>query len=119
MRANTAQSEDCVVLKLYNLLGRKWTCPLLINFKPEKCYSFEDIIKSSSRKIHRTLLSTLLKDMIAVGIVENNDNCYKLTERGVKVQEILREIKRTMQDSTDIEDLCMRTKNCIIHEVKA
>jgi len=108
-----------VVLKLYNILGRKWTCPLLINFKPEKCYSFEDIIKSSSRKIHRTLLSTLLKDMIAVGIVQNSDNCYKLTEKGVKIQEILQEIKRTMQDNADIEDLCMPTKNCLVHEVKA
>jgi DNA-binding HxlR family transcriptional regulator len=116
---NTSHSEVCVVLKLYNLLGRKWTCPLLINFKPEKCYSFEDIIKSSSRKIHRTLLSTLLKDMISVGIVQNNDNCYKLTKKGVRLQEILQEIKRTMQDTNDTKDLCNQTKNCLVYEIKA
>jgi predicted transcriptional regulator len=57
--------------------------------------------------------------MISVGIVQNNDNCYKLTKKGVRLQEILQEIKRTMQDTNDTKDLCNQTKNCLVYEIKA
>lgn len=85
--------KKCPVLEVCHLLGKKWMCPLLVNFKSDKCYSFEEIIKLSSRQINRTLLSNLLKDMISFNLIENGENCYCLTKKGFDIKNILEELK--------------------------
>ena len=86
-------SDECPVLELYNILGKKWTCPLLINIKENEYYSFGDIIKLTSRQINRTLLSNLLKELIKYNILTCEDSKYKITEKGVKVKNILYDLR--------------------------
>jgi DNA-binding HxlR family transcriptional regulator len=55
---------DCDVLRFYYILGKKWTYALLYKMNPGREYSFEDFYKFARRKINRTMLSNILKELV-------------------------------------------------------
>ena len=111
-------SDECPVLELYNLLGKKWTCPLLMNIKEERYYSFGDIIKLTSRQINRTLLSNLLKEMTKYNILACGDSGYKITEKGVKVKNILCDLKKLILKDFSEHEICYMKSNCLVSTFK-
>ena len=109
---------DCPVLEVCHLLGKKWMCPLIVNLKPDKCYSFEEIIKLSSRQINRTLLSNLLKDMISFELLNNEGNCYSLTKKGFDIKSVLDNLKEiVLVDYSDVEKRKFKD-NCLVNSFK-
>ena len=95
------ESDTCIVLQFFNLIGKKWSYPLIYNLSPENSYTFEEIVSLSSRRINRTMLSNLLKDLIFLKIIEKKDGKYVLTEQGIKLQDILIKIKEILLEDCD------------------
>ncbi len=118
MGYNSEDLIDCPVLEVCHLLGKKWMCPLIVNFKPNKCYSFEEIIKLSSRRINRTLLSNLLKDMISFELLHNEGNCYSLTKKGFDIKSVLNNLKDiVLIDYSEAEKRKFK-ENCLVNSFK-
>ena len=96
--------ENCVVLHFFNIIGKKWAYPLLYKLVPDKTYTFEEIVSFSSRRINRTMLSNLLKELTLIDIINKDDKNYKLTTKGIKLKKNLNEIKELLLNDC---------KNCI------
>ena len=116
MIKNDKISNGCPVLEMYYLLGKKWTCPIIMSIEKDKEYTFEDIIKLTSRKINRTLLSNLLKEMIIFDIIIYNDHYYKLSERGLRIRDILEELKKLILREYSRDEICFLKSNCLISD---
>jgi len=106
--------DNCPVLELYYLLGKKWTCPIIMSIEQDKNYSFEDIIKLTSRKINRTLLSNLLKEMILFKIINYEENYYKISEKGLRIRNNLEELKKLFLNEHSKDEICYLKSNCLI-----
>ena len=118
MKSDTEESIKCPVLQIYYLFGKKWACPLIANLKSNKCYSFEEIVKLSSRQINRTLLSNLLKEMIEVNILTNKKNCYSLSKKGMEIKRILEDIKELVLKEYSKRQICTFQDNCLVKTFK-
>ena len=118
MKFSLEKSSKCPVLQIYYLFGKKWACPLIANLKSQKCYSFEDIVKLSSRQINRTLLSNLLKEMIELNILTNNKNCYSLSKKGAEIKKLLEDIKELILKEYSTRQICKFKNNCLVNTFK-
>lgn len=98
-------SEDCqnkcIVLHYYELMGKKWSYPILYNLERDKEYSFEDLIRMTNRKINRTLLSDLLKEFIELEIIRKQEHSYFLTKKGIELKGIMEEVKEVLLKNFD------------------
>ena len=79
--------ETCNASSFFRLIGRKWAYPIFCILIYPKQYSFEDIIKLTFRKVHRTSLSKFLKELINFGILEKVNKNYRLTDKGRLIQQ--------------------------------
>lgn len=118
MAKTSENNRRCPVLEVCHLLGKKWMCPLIVNFEPKKCYSFEEIVKLSSRQINRTLLSNLLKDMIAFDLIINKENCYLLSKKGIGIKNVLEELKDVILVDYTEEQKNEFKDRCLVHSFK-
>lgn len=110
---------NCPVLDVCHLLGKKWTCPLLINFKQDNCYCFEEIIRLSSRQINRTLLSNHLKEMKKFGLVTYKNNCYCLTDKGIKVRDILIDLREIILNDYSEGEIIKFKDICLVNSFRS
>ena len=90
--------DHCIVLNFFNLIGKKWSYPLIYALDPDRSYSFEELISFSGRRINRTMLSNTLKELYLMGIIDKNDGKYKLNNKGIKLKKIFSEIKDILLD---------------------
>ena len=111
-------ADDCPVLELYHLLGKKWTCPILMSIEKDKEYTFEDIIKLTSRQINRTLLSNLLKEMLEFDLIKYNDSYYMITDKGIVSRGILEDLKKLVLDGYSEDEICFLRSNCLVSTFK-
>jgi DNA-binding HxlR family transcriptional regulator len=118
MKNNLKKRDNCPVLTICHLLGKKWMCPLIVNLEPYKCYNFEEIIKISSRQINRTLLSNLLKEMISSNIINNESDCYCLSEKGIQIKGILKNLKEIILKDHSVMEIDDFKKNCLVNSFK-
>lgn len=88
--------KTCPVPKFYKLLGKKWVFPIFCRIRDDEDYRFEDIINISRKNIHRTTLSNLLKELIAIGIIEKKDRKYRLSDKGKHVKKELLKISHEL-----------------------
>jgi len=103
--------KKCPFLMFCNIMGRKWACPIILNLKVGKKYSFSEIIDFTSRRINRTLLSTMLKEFIKIGILDKKKGKYYITNKGEIVKDNISMIKSLfLRDCKDcieqIKDEC-------------
>lgn len=106
------KQDDCDVLRFYYILGKKWTYALLYNINSNKNYSFEDLFKFGKRRINRTMLSNIIKELIHLKILIKINKKYCLTTRGMRIKKILDEIKVVFIDDCkyirqDIKEDCI------------
>lgn len=91
----TQIAASCQLLELQYLLGKKWTLPILVDFR-EGNKSFNEIKKSAKNIVNSTLLSKMLKELVNYNIlkkVENGKLRYELTEEGKEFVDILVQLK--------------------------
>jgi DNA-binding HxlR family transcriptional regulator len=87
------KKDNCDVLRFYYVLGKKWTYALLYKMNPGREYSFEDFYKFARRKINRTMLSNILKELVYLKLLVKKERKYTLTKKGRKLKFILDRIK--------------------------
>ncbi len=84
--------QFCAVARALEVLGERWTLlilrELLLGAK-----TFTDICRGLPR-IPRATLSTRLRGLCAAGVVEHADGDYRLTETGLALAPVLRELAR-------------------------
>jgi DNA-binding HxlR family transcriptional regulator len=89
--------DECQLIKLYGLLGKKWSAPLLHNLS-EAPISFNELRRMTHQKINPTLLSRRLQDFVRFRIARKTTAdgriVYTLTREGVELKRLLHEIKR-------------------------
>jgi len=93
--------DDCRVFRFFDLFGKKWTYPLIYCLKPNKHYSFNNIVKLSRVKINRTLLSNTLKELIELEILTKKGKDYMLAPKGEEVKRLFLEIKSMLFEGHD------------------
>ena len=106
------KEDVCDVLRFYYILGRKWTYALLYSINSNKNYSFEDLFKVGKRRINRTMLSNIIKELIHLKILVKINKKYCLTAKGRKIKNILDKIKIIFIEDTkyirqDIKEDCI------------
>ena len=112
---NEHQDEDCQWLGLQGLLGKKWSLPLLLELKNGEI-SFNQLRKKTSNRINPTLLSSVLKQLIRLNIVQKEikgNSFYKLTTAGSDLVHILMLMKDWAKEHhLVIKDDC-KNKSCL------
>lgn len=93
--------KECPFLLFCKTMGRKWAVPILLSLEKEKEYNFSDIINFTSRRINRTLLSTMLKEFIDIGMIQKNKKKYSITKHGEKVRTHVISVKKIFLNDCD------------------
>ena len=93
--------DRCIVLCFCDILGKKWTYPILFKLEPDREYSFTEILSLGKRRINRTLLSVILRDLIMLDILEKNRKKYRLTNRGIKIKNLLTSLKAVILEDRE------------------
>ena len=106
------KGDNCDVLRFYYILGKKWTYALIYKMDSNRKYSFEEFYRFARRKINRTMLSNILKELIYLKILVKTDKKYCLTKKGMKIKSILNKIKTIFIDDCgyirqDIKEDCI------------
>lgn len=90
------ESHGCELIELYKFLGKKWTVPLFHNLKSNPV-TYNELNRKTRFLINPTLLSIRIKEFIRFKIVKKSviDGriSYTLTKRGLKLKDLLHEIK--------------------------
>lgn len=104
------KNPECVVLRYYYFLGKRWSYPIIVNIRENKEYSFEDFIHISNRKVSRSLLSGFLKEAVDMLILEKTGSKYRLTGLGAELKRGFMKTKRMLEGHHNIS-----CKDCELH----
>ena len=108
------EKDNCDVLRFYYILGKKWTYALLYKMNPNKDYSFEEFYRFARRKINRTMLSNILKELVHLKILSKTDKRYSLTHKGRKIKKIMDKIKNLFIEDCEYINQDMK-EDCIVN----
>ncbi|MCK5040076.1 MAG: winged helix-turn-helix transcriptional regulator [Candidatus Aenigmarchaeota archaeon] len=90
--------KKSMLLKLLQLLGKKWSMSILISFIDDEKQQYCTIMKKFKKAINPTLLSERLKSFEKHSIIMKcDDGCYQITELGKKVITYLDTFKEEME----------------------
>ena len=109
----------CDLTELHSFLGSKWAYALLTNIGTRPV-SYNELQAISKRTINPTLLSKRLKDMVRFKIISKENTevkiVYMITSQGMRLKELLHEIKVWAEES----DCCIpekcKGKECVCRE---
>ena len=111
-----ASRDDCGVYKSFDLLGKKWSLPMLIMFwnNPGEELKFSNF-SSMSTTITGRIISMRLKEFESLNIVskfvDGGKTSYMLTQSGLE----LREVYVRVQEWTHSNSSCDCGEDCISH----
>ncbi len=107
----------CGLVELYVFLGRKWSY-MLFSRMGSLPVSFNELQELSHKQLNPTLVSSRLKQMIHLGIIEkkimDGRVVYVATPKGLKLKEALHVVKEWADDTTPLHCRGMRCV-CAIH----
>src|SRR3990172_9357681 len=90
----------CSLIELYTFLGRKWSYMLFSSIDSSPV-SFNELQALSDKRLNPTLISSRLKKMVHLGIIErktvNGRVVYAATPKGLKLKEVLHAVKEWSQ----------------------
>ncbi|MFW5746841.1 MAG: winged helix-turn-helix transcriptional regulator [Nanoarchaeota archaeon] len=95
-------TTDCEILNLLNLVGKKWTFPILQAIRHKRRLTFTEIEDLFNQEITPRALSYTLQELTKFNIIKKSDlsrkssrrskTCYQLTKPGKKLERMLRTI---------------------------
>ena len=85
--------QNCPIQRLMTLLGKRWTFPLLCRLEHDGEYTFEEFVEMTCRRINRSALSSMLKGLVELNIIEHKKNRYRFTDYGKQLKEHLHGIQ--------------------------
>ncbi len=94
--------EECSLLELYDLLGKKWAYALFFNLDDDP-QTFNALQSLSRHRINPTLLSARLQDFVRFGLVvraeDGRNVTYRVSEEGKQLKKHLIRIKHWFEDA--------------------
>jgi DNA-binding HxlR family transcriptional regulator len=96
--------QFCAVARALEILGERWTLLIVRELLMGAC-GFNDICRGLPR-LPRATLSSRLNTLTAAGIVRAADDGYRLTEAGLALEPVVRELARwaTSTDAAALSD---------------
>ena len=86
------RKKECDVLKLYKLLGKKWTIELFFNIDDDPA-SYNQLFSLFGHTISPTLLSKRLKELSDFNLINKKNvswkNLYIITTKGEELKNII------------------------------
>ena len=99
--------ENCGLIKINQLFGKKWSLPVLHSFIFDEIQSFGQIERKFKKNIHPTILSNRLKSFEQFNIIVKNRNTYKITTFGKILIKTQGDLKlQTKQNNLSIPAEC-------------
>ena len=115
-RESLIKIENCGLIKLNQLLGKKWSLPILHSFIFDEIQTFTQIEKKFKNDIHPTTLSNRLKLFEQFNIISRQKNTYKITDFGKLLIKTQYELKlKAKQNSLSIPEECQHGE-CICNK---
>ena len=110
---NIKEFQNCGLIRIYGLLGKKWSMPILHSFMSRDRQKYVDIHRRYRKIINPSLLSDRLKSFQMSGIIsKDEENVYSLTRFGRRLVSILHEVKEeAISEDLKIPAVC-RTGIC-------
>jgi DNA-binding HxlR family transcriptional regulator len=111
--------EICEVYSLLEILGRKWTFPIMLTIKNEGETNFSEIDRMTNHSISPRALSRSLKDLVQMKIIKKEKYgravIYKFTDNGKKLINVMKMLRAwcSMNDifrSSNCDLKCIRCK---------
>ncbi len=110
-----ADIMPCSVIQLSHIIGRKWSVPIIGEIALGKFNGFNRFLMKSQNMTARTL-SRQLKELGTAGLIKkrnymhNNRSLteYSLTEKGMEMHEIIKEIKKWNIRWGRVPDHCIK-----------
>jgi len=106
-RESRTKIENCGLIKLSQLLGKKWSLPILHSFIFDEIQTFGQIEKKFRNDIHPTTLSNRLKAFERFNIILREQNTYKITAFGKLLIKTQYDLKvKAKQNNLSIPEEC-------------
>jgi len=93
MDDNQKEIARCSLIKIYHLLGKKWSLPILHSFIDDNIQSYNSIQRKFNKSINPTILSNRLKSFELYGIILRTRNGYHITGFGLTLINLLHILK--------------------------